>query len=415
MSSDRRARRIRRLLGAALATTCAAVAPAPAGAAADLVLPSGLTEAAGLARTPDGALWVSDGALGVCRLRTDLAALTQDGAWCGAPESRGGPSAPTQLVFDPATSNFYVGEGSSAAGGVWRMHWNATTHAIDGGVRIAFYAGDRVLGVALAPDGSVDFSTKRDGLISRIADPSTAPVVAGIGSAQAKAAGSLAHAGEDLYISEAAGVTRLAAAGPAGTTAVSVPGLPGGVPSAVAADAASGRVYAGTANPNGQDQVDVLSGGEVRTAAAGFAGVTALLAVPDGSVYVADDPASSAGAVGVVGQGRLWRIAPPQPGRPDLALVAGPPAFTNAQTLHLSFRSAAGTTFDCALDRAPSAPCGTGPDGAFDAAPAEGVHTITVHATETATGLVSDPLRRTIVVDRTAPVVTVDSPAPGAA
>ena len=412
MSSARRERRTCRLLGAAVAAACALATPASASAAPVLVLPSGLTEATGLAQTSNGSLWASDAAHGVCRIRLDTGALVQDGTWCGDPALHGGPAAPTQMAFDPATSNFYVGDSSSALGAVWRLHWNAGTDAIDSGVRIANFADDRVLGVALAPDGSVTFSTKRNGTISRIDAPATAPATVSIGSAQAKAAGSLADAGTDVYIAESTGVTLLAD----GTSfANPVPGLPGGVPSAVAADGA-GHVYAGTTNANGRDQVDVLTtaDGAVRTLATGFSGVGAILPAADGSVYVADDPSGASSAVGVVGQGRLWRIPPPVAGRPDLALVTGPPSFTNAATLHMSFHSAAGATFSCQVDDAPPAPCGTGPDGAFDTAPAEGVRTLTVTATDPPSGATSEPLRRTVVVDRTAPVVTMDSPAAGA-
>jgi hypothetical protein len=417
-----------------------------ARAAVETVLPRGLTETAGLALTPDGALWVSDGDFGVCKLNLDLsvtpavqtdpALFAQDGQWCRDPAAvppAPAPDAPTQMVFDPVSSSLYVGDSDSTVGGVWRLHWDATSHAIDSGDRVVTVAGDRVFGVALAPDGSIDFSGKRGGTIRRYSLPTceAPPCLIASGAASpppagdpAEAAhgtiGQLAHLDAALYAAEAANVTTLASpavGNPQPTVAVA--DFPGGVPSAVAADATAGRVYAGTASHGSvDDQVDVLDAatGTIETYATGFSSVTGLLAAPDGTLYVADDPSSAAGAIGVVGQGRLRRIPRTPLGRPHVALLDAPPTYTNALSLRFRYGSAADTTFTCAADGDAPIACGAGPAGVYDmtgpdGAPiAEGLHSVDVVATD-ANGRVSDPLRRTVVVDRTPPRVTVDNPA----
>jgi sugar lactone lactonase YvrE len=416
-----------------------------AHAAVETVLPRGLTETAGLALAPDGALWVSDGNFGVCKLNLDLsvspavqtdpALFAQDGQWCrdhAVVPPAPAPGSPTQMVFDPASSSFYVGDSDANAGAVWRLHWDPTTHTIDSGDRVVTLAGDRIFGVALAPDGSIDFSGKRGGTIRRYSLPACAapPCLIGstVGEPPAGAApeaaggglGQLTHLGAALYVVEAANVSTIAS--PAigdGQPTVAIANFPGGVPSAVAADAATGRVYAGTASHASiDDQVDVLdvATGAIETYVTGFSSVTGLMVAPDGTLYVADDPSSAAGTIGVVGQGRLRRIATTPLGRPHVGLLEAPPTYTNALTLHFRYGSAADTTFACTQDGGPSVACGTGPEGTFDmtgvgGAPIdEGLHTLDVVATD-ANHRSSDPLRRTVVVDRTPPQVTVDNPA----
>ena len=64
-------------------------------------------------------------------------------------------------------------EGSSAGSGVWRMHWDAATGAIDAATKIydSTAADDRVFGLTLTETGDVVFSSKRTDNIRRIASP----------------------------------------------------------------------------------------------------------------------------------------------------------------------------------------------------------------------------------------------------
>src|SRR3954451_12786330 len=180
-----------------LAAVFAALAvPSVASADADLLASgdTGLTAPTGIARTPDGALWVADEVRGVCRVAGDQLV---DSPYCGnlphnedgteepvhaeglvaaaaaaAPlDAAGAPVAPASvsgLAFDPRSHSFYVGDRSSSGGGVWRLEY--ADGAIAAVTEIATVA-DRVETVALGPDGSLFFATKRAGHILRHADP----------------------------------------------------------------------------------------------------------------------------------------------------------------------------------------------------------------------------------------------------
>src|SRR3954469_15089561 len=263
-----------RSLATGLALACA-LALAPAAAADTTMLApkgSGITAPAGVVRDTGGGLWISDALRGVCKVNTALSggdALVSDGTWCTATAPvegaiTAGPAAAFQMGYDPATSTLFVAEGASHASGVWRLHIDPATSTITSGAKIVFEA-DRVFGLALGTDTNgnvaVDYTTKRSPLIHEVPDAINcnpcSPIIAG--SAQTPGAPSLAELNGTLYIAEAVGVTRLDNPGPTGGVAQPVAGFPGGVSNALVADPARGRVYAGTANANNIDQIDVLS------------------------------------------------------------------------------------------------------------------------------------------------------------
>jgi streptogramin lyase len=174
--------RLLRGLGAAL-TLCATLPLAASAQAAPIQVVtagSGMTLPAGVAETTDGSLWVADQALGVCRVRTGAAAELVPSPYCGPEPAtdfdppRLGPETANQLAFDPASSNFFVAEGDSHGAGVWRMHWNAETNAIDAAQRIVSMGENRVFALALGtnPDGTVyvDFNGRDDATIRRLQD-----------------------------------------------------------------------------------------------------------------------------------------------------------------------------------------------------------------------------------------------------
>src|SRR5919112_137930 len=163
---------------------------------------AGLTEPSGLAVTPDGTVWASDALLGVCRVDIASGRLLQD-KYC-APEFEAAapvdgielpppnperPAAAFQIAFDStdcpedadpsdrAICNFYVAEGSSGGSGVWRMHWNSEKRAIDAATKIYEDNTDqRIMGLALAPGGAVDFAAKRNSEVRRIKNAATASI-----------------------------------------------------------------------------------------------------------------------------------------------------------------------------------------------------------------------------------------------
>ncbi|MEA2380104.1 MAG: large repetitive protein [Solirubrobacteraceae bacterium] len=432
------------LLGAlaALATTIAV--PGVASADPDALAPAstGLTAPTGIARTPDGAVWVADEVRGVCRV---AAGALVDSPWCGnaphqedeanepvhaeafaaamAPvDAAGAPVAAASasgLSFDPQTDSFYVGDRSASGGGVWRLHYDRANGVIDGATEIAAVA-DRVEMVVLGPDADgttardVFFTTKRAGQIMRIAEPTGGlaqpELVAALGGAtDAEEGGIEAMAATDdaLYLA-GAGLSRLDLSSP-NATPQPVAGFEGRAISALAADPARGRLYAGTVAPQLGDVVEVLdvATGEHEPYEQGFATVTTLGVDGDGTVLVADDP--SLASQFTAWHARLWQVPVQPTGRPQAAITSSPPAASPATDASLAYRSRDGASFECRLDDGAFAPCpgsGSGEQTYRDVP--EGDHRVSIRAKDGLTGLYAS-VRFTL--DRTAPKVTATQPA----
>lgn len=431
-----------RRLVAGLALLTAGLLPLAGAQAATQVVPSGtgLTLPASVAVTPDGGIWISDEETGICRVELEPEPrLVEDGTWCGPAEGvvngvevalRDGPTVPHQMAFraldtptGPSTTegHFFVTDGSSKGSGVWRLKWEQSTTPgepgrVVSGEQIVSRGGDRNFGLAVSPEGHVDFTGRDDTLVRRVPNAATAPagttpIVVGVaGNPEVP---SLAYHGGALYLAEPTGVTRIAAPGPGAPVAEPVPGFPGGVPNALASDPVNDRLYAGTNNGNGVDQIDVLNpDGSVATYEPGFALVTGLGVGPDGMLYVADDPATASGSTTAVGLSRLWTVPfVPDTDRPAVTITSGPPNVGSATTATFAYSSREGTSFSCRFDGAPFGPCGIGPsDTRTFAGLADGLHTFEIFAVETANpSNVGRTLRRTFRVDTRPPVVTVDN------
>jgi hypothetical protein len=419
-----RASRLAAAAAAAVAGACAVPLGGAGASGAELVpAGSGLTLPAGVAVTPDGAIWVADAELGVCRVHMDGARPSLVASdWCGPePESglgRRGPAATGQMAFDPASANFYVAENASGSTGVWRLRWDGT--AIDGDPalsrKILNTGGDRVLGLALAADGSVDFTSRDSALVRRITAPaSEARGLVNVGLAGAPGAPSLAHLGDAIYLAERDGVSRIAAPA-SGRLAEPVAGLEGR-PNALAADHARERLYVGSAGTSGTDAVAVLSepGGVVATYDTGYAHVTGLAVDADGDLLVADDPPTALGHPTPAGQSRLFRVALTATDRPVAAIVSGPPAAGSGRDVAFRFTARAGATFDCRLAPvgdiagAAAGPCPGEPGQASYGGLADGTYAFETRAT--AGGGAGRWTRRTFTVDTAPPTVRIDDPA----
>src|SRR3954447_3650739 len=210
-------RRLWLLAGIALTGLLAATPAAHAQLTQILPVGSGLTMPAGIADA-GGDIWISDGALGVCKVDAALGTVVKDGTYCGL--GHAGPGAPLQMAYDAGTSSLFVADGASQSTGVWKL--TLAGGAITAGTKIV--AGDRVFGPALGTAGGktvLDFTSKSLPLIQRVTDPGNCTGAqcrpAAIGSALAKGGLSLGHGGGAAYIAqEALRNTRVANPGPSG-------------------------------------------------------------------------------------------------------------------------------------------------------------------------------------------------------
>ena len=415
-STHRRARRT------ALATTAAAalaatLIPTASASAAQLLVPrsAGLSGPTAAVQTPDGARWVADGMLGVCRVADGGASLVAD-LYCsdGEVAPHIGPIKGTGLAFDETTSNFYSGDLQSNAGSVWRLHWNAETGRIDRADRIVDLGDDRLTGLAMRPatatmPAALAYVTKRSAAVRWLADPSHGvQTPATIGAASGESPAGVAVLGDQVYVAEGSGVTRLPVNGRAGTAAVEVPGTAGLASSALAADPARHRLYVGTSVPELTDDVVALDtvSGAVETYESGFTGVTGLGVEPDGDLLVTDDPGVAAGNIDSLNQGRLFRVPLAPLGRSRTTITAAPDAWSASNSITFAYISnVSDAAFECRLDRGAWNPCDA--TITFDGLD-EGSHEFEVRAvTDAGPGLSA---RRVFVIDRTAPAVVVTSP-----
>src|SRR3954468_9568850 len=348
-----------------LAAVFAALA-VPGFASADAALlasgDTGLTAPTGIARTPDGALWVADEVRGVCRVvdgalvdspscanapheeneggeneppEGETDALVQPDALAAAApvDAAGAPVTPASvsgLAFDPRTNDFYVGDRSSSGGGVWRLHY--ADGAIAGVTEIVAVA-DRVETVAVAPNGDLYYALKRAGQVLRVADPGGEPsapaLVATLGGGTDDtefAVESMAVTEDALYIG-GVGLSRLSLTD-AGATPQPVAGFEGREITALAADAARGRLYVGDVAPQLGDVVEVETG-DHEPYERGFATVTTLGVDAHGAVLVADDP--SLVTQFTAWQARLWTIPLHETGWPQATITSSPPAASAAR------------------------------------------------------------------------------------
>ena len=422
-----RAREHGRRLGLLATTALTGLLAATPAAHAQLtqILPvgSGLTMPAGIADA-GGDIWISDSVLGVCKVNAALGTVVKDGTYCGP--AHAGPVAPFQMAYDPASSSLFVADGASSSTGVWKL--TLTGGAITAGTKIVD-AGDRVFGLALGTAGGktvLDFTSKSLPLIQRVTDPGNCtgtqcrPTM--VGSALDKGGLSLARVGDSLYIAEEAfGVTRLANPGASGGIAEPVAGFPAGIPTALAADPARGRLYAGTNNGNGLDQVDVMNvaTGARETYATGLAGVGALSVRLDGSLLVGDDAGTGAE---VSGTGRLSSVPLFALNRPVVTITADHATFSNGRIGSFQLTGPAGAHFECRLDPADAlaawVPCGGAPLATVSTESlalgghslSEGAHALEARAVSADPAVGAGPVQRhTFVLDRTAPAVFIDN------
>jgi hypothetical protein len=438
------------LMTAAFALACAlllsSAGSASAAPAAEKVFEAnanGLTEPGGLAVTPDGAVWASDALLGVCQVDVETDALLPD-KYCAPefeeahpvdgielpPPNPERPAAAFQIVFDSAgctttTSpdlkhlcNFYVAEGSSGGSGVWRMHWNSQEHRIDEATKIFEDNLDqRIMGIALAPNGAIDFAAKRNGDIFRIEDAAHAGPNAGaepIGTTSTgEQATAIANLGGKTYLVEGGQLSVIDVPGHTATPLADPDA--GAVASALVADPARGLLFVGTSRSQLTDEVLTMRDRAYVPGAYDhdFANVTALALDPDGGLYIVHDPtAVLSPGVDTPGQAEVFLRARTEPNAPDVDITQKPAAVVKSGPLRFAFAARpapALASFECSVDGADFFACDS---GSFETDTlGEGAHDFTVRAAKGATPSPADFGVATQVgftVDDTKPVLDID-------
>jgi hypothetical protein len=209
-------------------TSCLDALGAP-GNPAQITPPTSLAKPANLvawgSTSPDGVVWmpgalgghywVADHTQGFCRLD---AAPDNPGLFATNPltcDPNGTTGSPGQPIFDPVGNFLFVPDAAVKSPGLWRLTFDPNTETISNPTLMAPGAGldnDKLVGVAMGPDGNIYAAGLKNGFVYRVGnprgDPSTMTVdVVGVTSDNRGINGSLGMLGSDLYLPENKGAT----------------------------------------------------------------------------------------------------------------------------------------------------------------------------------------------------------------
>lgn len=162
-----------------------------------------------------GHYWVADHTQGFCRLD---AAPDDPGLFAVNPmtcDPNGTTGSPGQPVYDPVGKFLFVPDAAVKSPGLWRLNFDPNTETISNPTLMAPGAGldnDKLVGVAMGPDGNMYAAGLKNGFIYRVqnprGDPSTMAVdIVGITSDNRGINGSLGMLGSDLYLPENKGIS----------------------------------------------------------------------------------------------------------------------------------------------------------------------------------------------------------------
>lgn len=295
--------------------------PPPTGLTLSAQYATGLTAPYGPVFLPDasgqpgsGHMWVSDHALGFCRLDpmgapSTLYAINASTCSLAVP-------APGQPSFDPITNSVYLPDSSAKSQGVWRLTFDPVTETVKNPFLLApgkGLAGNKPLATALGVDGKLYVTFLKNGSIVRVTTPSgaTQNVEAVGSSSDSRKVVNLAFIGNDLYLAETGTVTRMigatsvACAG--GCKAASL-GLSVIGPQSLTSDGA-GVLFIGDASKAyrytlGTNLLEIYSAaGTYNGTTLTFSNVSGLARDAAGNLYIADDPTAGVSIL----QGRIWK------------------------------------------------------------------------------------------------------------
>ena len=254
---------------------------------------------------------------------TRAAAFVVNSATCNTDAS-----VPGQFAYAPAGNFLYVPAGAAGSASIVRLLYDPVTEMVGTPVAISTAPGVapvpdlRPAAVALGPSGSLYVSYLNSSAIVRILTPGTTPTIQAVGtSSTGGGVRSLAFVGNDLYLAESTGVTRLTAVDTCtgACTAAPVAGTSVAAPLSLAANAT--HLYIGNAAAvyrfNLSTNVQELFGdtGTVtvpgNTVTPPLINVTSL-ALEGTNLYVADDPNGGDSL-----KARVWRMQTGDPAGGD--------------------------------------------------------------------------------------------------
>ena len=269
-------------------------------------------------------LWISDRAQGFCRVDvgTSSTALSN----CFKPSATFVPGQAsfgniTNATTGVTTVNVYVPDSASNSAGIFRLTFDPVAENVTGPVNLG-QGGNQPSAAIIGPDGSLYMSFLKNGTITKITTPATAPSAATkIGqSSNGGAVRSMTFIGNDLYLAETQSVTMLLRASPSLTRGNAVvvggalqrgqtPPLNVSNPLSLSSDGAD-LLYIGSAAQIDQwsttQSTDTIyaTGGVIGAVTNMFKNVSALALGPGNVLYAGDDP--SAGSTGA--QGHIYQI-----------------------------------------------------------------------------------------------------------
>lgn len=266
-----------------------------------------------------GHLWVTDHALGFCRLDPDAPPATTSSinqSFCNI-----SAVSPGQPTFDSVNNFVYVPDNSSKSQGVWRLKFKPDTQTVGSPVKVAGgnggLIGNKATATALDPNGDLYVGFIKNGNILKVTNPAgavTSQVVTTIGkTSDGRGAFGFAFVGADLYLAESGAVTVIRNAETCGGTCVAEPvGISAIGPMAIASDGANLLYIVETPNTISSIlRFTISTGTEIVFATASdtgtpFNSATGLMLDAAGNLFVGDDPS---GGVQIL-QGHIWKVAP---------------------------------------------------------------------------------------------------------
>ncbi len=305
----------------------------PAQAANGTHVVGGLTTVGGQAWLPglggaiDGNLWVADRVRGLCRVDLDTGgAFVVNPATCDTTAS-----VPGQFAYSAADNFLYVPAGAAGSASIVRLLYDPATETVSTPVAISTAPGVapvpdwRPAAVAIGPNGSVYVSYLNSSAIVRVVGPgSGTPTIQAVGtSGNGGGVRSLAFVGNDLYLAESNGVTRITGADTCTGACAATPVAGTNVAAPLSLTANATHLYIGNAvavhRYNLSTGVQELFGDTGTAAVLGntvtppLINVTSL-ALEGTTLYVADDPNGGDNL-----KARVWRMQTSDPAGGDPA------------------------------------------------------------------------------------------------